>query len=96
MAISNAGFMARVLPKRKQGGFALAAELTLVSSLLVAGATVGVTTLRDSLLIAPSDKAEFVNSPYEVLAAASTSDRIVVGDGVRFVFVPEEDIAADL
>lgn len=58
----NEGFTSKGALKRKQGGFVLAAELTLMSSIMVAGVTVGMTTLRDSLLAEMEDTAEAIGS----------------------------------
>ena len=61
MTQSITGF-AHKASKSKQGGFALAAELTLMSSIMVAGVTVGMTTMRDSLLAEMDDTAEAIGS----------------------------------
>ncbi|MEX1670758.1 hypothetical protein AB4876_17705 [Zhongshania guokunii] len=89
--------------KSKQGGFVLAAELTLMSTMMVAGVTVGMATMRDSMLAEMEDVSESigslnqsfsyagVRSGHGTAAIAGSGFRDSVdtnaGDGVSFVFV---------
>jgi len=89
--------------KSKQGGFVLAAELTLMSTMMVAGVTVGMATMRDSMLAEMDDVAESIGSLNQsfsyagvrsghgtaVVAGSGFRDSVDsnAGDGVDFVFV---------
>jgi|TARA_R110000772_G_scaffold179579_2_gene290901 Na+/glutamate symporter len=108
----NEGFTSKGALKRKQGGFALAAELTLMSSIMVAGVTVGMTTLRDSLLAEMEDTAEAIGSldqsfsyagvrnGHGTAAAGGSGFRDAIdtnaGDGVGFVFVQSDNVEGGL
>lgn len=55
MSVTNAS-------QSKQRGFAMAPELLLVSSVIFAGVTAGVTNMRDSILAETEDAAEAIGS----------------------------------
>lgn len=48
--------------RSKQKGFLISTEITLLSSMLVAGVTVGMATLRDSTLAEMNDVSEAIGS----------------------------------
>jgi hypothetical protein len=66
----------KTVKQLKQGGFVLTANLTFLIALLVMGATLGIATMRDSLIVSSSHSPDF-------LSQSSSYD----ANGVQFVFI---------
>ncbi|MBA6350284.1 MULTISPECIES: hypothetical protein [unclassified Colwellia] len=92
--------------KKKQGGFVMTSELLLLSTTIVIGLTVGLTTMRDSVTAEMEDVAEAIGSldqsyAYDGMKNGEGTAEISgsgfidaidtnAGDGVKFEFIASD------